>query len=33
MKYLTIFTPTYNGVELLLCLYKSLCKQIKSFYG
>lgn len=28
MKYLTIFTPTYNRAELLLDLYKSLCEQI-----
>lgn len=28
MKYLTIFTPTYNRSNLLLHLYKSLCEQI-----
>ena len=28
MKYLTIFTPTYNKSNLLLHLYKSLCEQI-----
>lgn len=27
MKYLTIFTPTYNRADLLSHLYKSLCDQ------